>query len=170
MSPLSAGPSVLSDDRIEYFARQIIVPGIGANGQRRLCAAEVLVAGAAEGRRIAARYLRAAGVQVHDRMPPALRLDCVVVAGTCDITPERLRTLIESAPVIAWYSLDGRTLRGGLADIANPVPERGLAGREPHRQDAQLLHRVGGADVATTAVSALLGWARPGYFYEVALD
>jgi len=170
MSPSPAGPSALSDDRIEYFARQIIVPGIGANGQQRLCAAEVLVAGGAEGCRIAARYLRAAGVQVHDCMPPAPRLDCVVVAGTGDIAPERLQTLIQSAPVVAWYSLDGRTLRGGLADAANPVPERALAGRQRHRHGAKLLHRVGGADVATTAVSALLGWTRPGYIYEALLD
>lgn len=170
MSASLAGSTTLSDDQIEHFARQIIVPGIGASGQRRLCAADVFVTGGAQGCRIAAQYLRAAGVRVHDHLLLRPRIDCVVLADARDVTPERLRTLIKSAPFVAWYTIDGRTLRGGLADSANPLPQRALAGTSPKTQEEQLLHRVGGADVATMAVAALLGWSHPGDFYELGLE
>ena len=47
---------------LQRFARHITLPQIGADGQERLLAARVLVAGGDLAAEVAARYLRAAGV------------------------------------------------------------------------------------------------------------
>jgi hypothetical protein len=71
MSPPVAASQPLSEEQIERYARQIIVPGIGAEGQKTLCAAEIFVDGHAAGRTVAAQYLRAAGMRVPEATNPA---------------------------------------------------------------------------------------------------
>lgn len=169
MIPSSAELRSLSEDQIERFARQIIVPGIGAEGQMRLCAARVFVDGHAEGCRIATQYLRAAGVTVYVAPTPPPRIDCLVLAGASDLSPGRVKTLIEASPLVAWYTLAGRTVRGGLATAASPVCEASHSRDEPEVPRGELPHRIAGADVATTVVAALLGWIHPGESYELDL-
>src|SRR5512138_3060322 len=53
---------MLTDDRIARYARQLLVPGIGAEGQERLFAARVRVVGAGPAAGPALLYLAQAGV------------------------------------------------------------------------------------------------------------
>jgi molybdopterin/thiamine biosynthesis adenylyltransferase len=55
---------LLDDAAIERYARQIVVPGIGAAGQEKLLESTVLLVGHPRGCATAALYLRAAGVNV----------------------------------------------------------------------------------------------------------
>jgi hypothetical protein len=169
MTPSRAAHLQLSDEQVERFARQIIVPGIGADGQIRLCTAEVFVDGQPDGRRVATQYLRAAGVIVHDSTSPPPRLDCVVLAGVNGLTRRRLQTLSEAAPLLAWYTITGSMLRGGLSNRDHPLPVPSRGTDTPSARRSSLLHRIGGADVATTTMAALLGWIQPGDVYEVEL-
>ena len=169
MSLPSTGPHELSEEQIERYARQIIVPGIGAAGQARLCSAEVFVDGHPEGARVAMQYLRAAGVRVVTATIPPSRIDCVVLAGATDLPADRVRMLAGAAPVVAWYALTDRGLRGGLTDAARPLTEVLGSATEPHVQAHPVAHRIGGADVATTVVAALLRWIEPGESYELEL-
>jgi hypothetical protein len=169
MIPYPAEPHSLSADQVERFARQIIVPGVGAEGQLRLCAARVFVDGHPEGARIATQYLRAAGVTVYVATTPPPHLDCVVLAGACDLSPGRIRTLVEASPLVAWYAVVGRTVRGGLASKRFPMREAAPSSDEPDPLRRVIPHRIAGADVATTVVAALLGWMHPGESYELEL-
>jgi adenylyltransferase/sulfurtransferase len=169
MIPSPAELRSLSEDQVERFARQIIVPGIGADGQIRLCAARVFVDGHTEGCRIATQYLRAAGVTVYAAPTPPARLDCLVLASARDLSPARVQTLIEASPLVAWYTFVGRTVRGGLASAAAPVCEASLSREVAAVLRGKLPHRIAGADVATTVVAALLGWIQPGESYELEL-
>jgi hypothetical protein len=78
--------------------------------------------------------------------------------------------LTDASPLVAWYSVVGRTVRGGLASTPFSMPEAA-----PSRDESDLLrdkmpHRIAGADVATTVVAALLGWMHPGESIELVLD
>ena len=170
MNPPFAPHLQLSDEQVERFARQIIVPGVGAEGQLRLCTAEVFVDGHPEGRRVATQYLRTAGVIVHDSTNPPPRLDCVVLAGLNALPMRRLQTLSEAGPLLAWYTIADGVLRGGLSNPGHPFPVPSRGNDAPSERRSSLLqHRIGGADVATTAIAALLGWMQPGDVYETEL-
>jgi hypothetical protein len=169
MIPSLAEPRALSDDQVERFARQIIVPGVGAEGQLRLCAARVFVDGHPEGARIATQYLRAAGVTVYVATTPPPHLDCVVLAGACDLSPGQARTLADASPLFAWYTVVGRTVRGGLARSPLSMREVATSRDESRPLRGTIPHRIAGADVATTVVAALLGWMHPGESYELEL-
>lgn len=169
MTRSPAGLHSLSEDQVERFARQIIVPGVGADGQLRLCRARVFVDGHPEGRRIATQYLRAAGVTVYVATMPPPRLDCVVIAGACELSPDRLKTLTEAASLVAWYAVVGRTLRGGLASRPFSMREADFSRDTADLLHVEMRHRIAGADVATTAVAALLGWMHPGESFELEL-
>jgi hypothetical protein len=169
MIPSPAEPHSLSADQVERFARQIIVPGVGAEGQLRLCAARVFVDGHPEGARIATQYLRAAGVTVYVATTPPPHLDCVVLAGACDLSPRRVSTLTETSPLVAWYTVVGRTVRGGLARSPFSMREVAPSRNDPDPLPGTIPHRIAGADVATTVVAALLGWMHPGESYELEL-
>jgi len=53
---------MLTDAQIERYSRQIILPQVGGRGQERLCAATVILSGAASVVEPAATYLAAAGL------------------------------------------------------------------------------------------------------------
>jgi hypothetical protein len=169
MSPPVAASQPLSEEQIERYARQIIVPGIGAEGQKTLCAAEIFVDGHAAGRTVAAQYLRAAGMRVPEATNPAPRIDCIVLAGVTDMPCERVKALSASAPLVAWYAVVGGRVHGGLADAAHPirVPEFEAGGQLAVHAD--VVHHIAGADVATTTVAALLRWIAPGDCYVFAI-
>ena len=53
---------MLSDENLERYARQVIMPGVGEEGQERLLAAHVLVVGAGGLGSPVILYLAAAGI------------------------------------------------------------------------------------------------------------
>ena len=55
-------PEPMAREDLERFARQIVLPGFGEQGQRRLASARVVLRGLAPGVNLARSYLEAAGV------------------------------------------------------------------------------------------------------------
>src|SRR5215470_8135610 len=61
-APLESSAGSFSDDELARYARQIRLPGLGMDGQRRLRDSSVLIVGAGGLGSPAAMYLAAAGV------------------------------------------------------------------------------------------------------------
>ena len=160
----------LRDEEIERYARQIIVPGIGAAGQARLCASRVTAVGNPEGVESALTYLASAGLHVL-RAPGCAPVDCVVVA---DVEPGLVAAVSSVSPTAwaAWYVLDESTIRGGVTTVARlrPVLEAERAHGTQRRGASPLAHRIAGLDAACGVVAALLGWRLAGERYEVRLS
>jgi adenylyltransferase/sulfurtransferase len=76
----------LSDEQIDRYSRQIIVPGIGGRGQERLLAARVLIAGEDDVARTAALYLAGAGVGRIDLLAPRTWANSLA-ADLADLNP-----------------------------------------------------------------------------------
>jgi hypothetical protein len=148
----------LDDAAIELYARQIIVPGIGAAGQARLCNTRVAVVGNRLGAETARTYLAAAGLVVVD--PPQEPVDVVVSAAvpTDDVLAD---LAIGVDTPIAWYALEAGRVVGGLT-TARELPGLGSAAMDV-ACDGPLetaAHCIGALDAAATAIGAVLGWCR----------
>jgi hypothetical protein len=113
---------VLTDDEIARYARQIVVPGIGAAGQEKLLASTVLVVGNARGVAQASLYLRASGVRVVNDVG-AGDYDVAVVAAADSIEEPLRQVLLETCRPICWYVCDERGFRSGIHPAA-VLPER----------------------------------------------
>jgi hypothetical protein len=159
----------LSEHNVERYARQIIIPGVGAEGQQILCAAEVFIDGHPVGRRVASQYLRAAGVHVVLATNPPPRVDCVVLTGTADLPEARVEALARSAPLLTWYAVLSGGICGGVAEAGQAISRPSGSLGEPRPDHLDVLHYLAGADVATTTVAALLGWIKAGEYYELSL-
>jgi hypothetical protein len=158
---------VLDDETVERYARQIIVPGVGARGQARLLATTAAVLGHPAGVDAARAYLVAAGVRVVTA-PFTAPADCVVLADTRE---REVLPCLADAP-IAWYEIRGPFLAGGVATRDTlPHFSRDNAGPESLENPYTLVaHRVGASDAAGMAVAALLGWLAPGEQHDLRLD
>lgn len=145
---------MLADDAIERYARQIVVPGIGATGQQRLLAATVLVVGDERGCRQAALYLEAAGVRVLGReaSPEGSGADLVVVADTRAIDDATHAALLRTAAPLCWYAAGPEGFCSGVHPVA-PLPRPAPDGGPP----GQALHDAAACDVASVACALLLG-------------
>ncbi len=155
-----------SDDEIERYARQIIVPGIGVQGQERLLGAHVLVVGAARGVAQASLYLRAAGVNVVN--DPADLAACspapsaVVVAGADCLSPAIHRLLISCGLPLCWYVLE----QGGFTSGCHPQAPMPHAAASSHADAIhEALHDAAACDAAAVACAFIVGLASfPGPF------
>jgi hypothetical protein len=141
---------VLDDAAIERYARQIIVPGIGAAGQEKLLRSTVLVIGHPRGCATASLYLRAAGVNVVSERGHA---DVIVVADTRAIDfPAHARVMASSAPA-CWYTIvDGAFVAGIHPDCPLPLPEAPATG-----SGDSPIHDAAACDAASTACAILIG-------------
>ena len=72
----------LSDDQVERYSRQILLPEVGGRGQERLLAARVVLRGDAAVASFAADLLAAAGVGLARERGPAGTLAVEAAAGT----------------------------------------------------------------------------------------
>ena len=167
--PADSSPP-LDEAAVERYARQIVVPGVGGSGQARLCAATAAVVGDLDGASAARAYLQAAGLSVL-QAPFAKPVDCVVIADARQGAPSIDMPPCRPDAMVAWYTLAGTTLVGGLTTARDFVIDGGMA-RDTARSDAPLdiaLHRIGGADAAGTAIEALLGWIDSGEHHQIAM-
>ncbi len=147
----------LSDSDIERYARQIIVPRIGIDGQQKLLAARVLIEGEEAGVRQARLYLQATGVTTTGSLPEKLdaeQLSCIVVAGIGAVGEKRLRLLAGSGIPVVWYSLEAGRLRTGICPPAEP--QSASAPAAPAACEP-LLHEAAACDAAAAACALILG-------------
>ncbi|SKC49672.1 ThiF family adenylyltransferase [Krasilnikoviella flava] len=131
LAPLVAPGPELDPARLARYARHLPLPGVGAEGQRRLAAARVLVVGAGGLGSPALQYLAAAGVGtlgvVDDDVVDLSNLQRQVVHGTADLG----RPKVESA-------------RDRLADLA---PDVDVVAHAVRLTPENALDVVGGYDV-----------------------
>ena len=144
---------VLTDSDIERYSRQIIVPGLGANGQARLCAARIAVLGDEAGRRIATLYARALGCSIVPADAPA---DVVIVAGSPDLDDGTIAMLAAAGCPIVWYSLAGAQISSGVITPPDVFDPRTL--RDTHVRATDVVHAIAACDAVATAAALILGW------------
>lgn len=140
---------MLDDAAIARYARQVVIPGIGASGQEKLLRSTVLVVGDARGCRTAALYLRAAGVKVVTTEDATFDLVAVVDAPSLD-RPMRERLTGLARPV-CWSIVDSSGIRSGVHPaVPLPCPGGRPAGRH-------VLQDAAGCEIASLACGVLLG-------------
>lgn len=157
----------LTDEQIDRFARQIIVPGIGAVGQERLCATRVRVHGDPTGCRYVEAYARAVGMQIS-----AGEADYQVLAGTAATTHSPASEHRQPAAT-AWYRLTARGWTSGLGRSCEPtgrLPVEGPPTSEISVAANEALHAAAAADTINTLVARVLGWKSGDEVHEVCLD
>lgn len=143
---------MLDDDAIARYARQIVVPGIGASGQQKLLAATVFVSGDTRGVAQARLYLEAAGLRVTADDPASA--DVAIVAGAGSVPPSLLSSLASGRIPVCWYALaeDGFTA-GVHPGAALPVP----APAPPRDAESARLHDAAACEAASAACAIVLG-------------
>jgi hypothetical protein len=154
----------LTDAQIEHYARQIIVPGIGAAGQARLCAARVGLAGEPEGTEIAKSYLHALGCAIVPFGAPA---QCTILAGVRGLGAALVGQSPRRGDPLVWYSLDDGAVTAGIVMPGAAPPDfeamsSAAAGRAG-------LHGVAACDAVANAAALILGWDATEYRYHVEL-
>ncbi|RMF25395.1 MAG: hypothetical protein D6760_01060 [Deltaproteobacteria bacterium] len=150
----------LSDQDIDRYARQIIIPGIGAAGQERLMETKVCVCGHPDGEELARRYLAATGLSVCSPRE-AKAADVLVLSDPgWEVAAQ---TLPQRCPVV-WYRLRGETLIAGTAvDLAAALAAAGEPeAPEPTHPAAAIRHAIAACDAAASVVALALGWTEPG--------
>jgi len=147
---------LLGDDAIARYARQIVVPGIGATGQERLLAAVVLVVGHERGAAQAALYLTAAGTRVTTRVEDG-PVDLVVAAEAAHLDVDLRRGVHDLGLPICWYSLDEAGFTSGVTpDAPLPEPQGSLTTTMVDPLLASR-HDAAACDVATLACAIVIG-------------
>ena len=161
----------LDDETVERYARQIIVPEIGAAGQAKLLAATVAVFGHPLGVGAARAYLTAAGIRVVTA-PFGETADCLVLADVRGPTYEREMPPCSVDTPIVWYEIRGPILAGGVA-TRGTLPR--FASNDAYADGMEdpctiIAHRIAASDAAGLAVAAILGWVACGERHELRLD
>ena len=143
--------SLLSENDIERFARQIVVPDLGASGQEHVCASTLRILGDPIGVRHAETFARAVGFRADANSRDVA--SCVLVAGIRGFWPD---AAVASTSAIFWYEIAHAGLRFGGATTGASLPRRP---RRPTGACDPLLHSLGAAELVATAVGFVLGWA-----------
>jgi hypothetical protein len=142
---------LLDDHEIERYARQIVVPGIGAAGQEKLLNSTVLIVGHPRGCATAALFLRAAGVNVISELKYAAS-DAIVISDTNALDAATYSRLTSTGRPICWYALANDACITGIHPLSPvPLPVIGMtAGDSP-------LHDAAASDAAAAACAILSG-------------
>jgi hypothetical protein len=140
---------LLDDAAIERYARQIVVPGIGAAGQEKLLDSTVLLVGHPRGCATAGLYLRAAGVNL---VIDALRPSVIVIAGASTLDDDTIDRLTSKRSPVCWYD----ALEDGFAcGVHPPSPLPRSSGSQHAYPDA--IHDAGACAAAALACAVILG-------------
>jgi hypothetical protein len=153
----------LSDEQVDRFSRQILVPEIGGRGQERLLRASILCVGDTAELNTAAQYLAAAGVTVRRRSSLStditVKFDLVITSepdGELRSRGAGINPLVmcaESTAETVWYSRRTRE-----SDCRDCIRERGRAAARTLLAGPPLgATLAGGAGLALDAMKELLG-------------
>jgi hypothetical protein len=148
----------LTDTEVDWFARQIVIPGIGAIGQEKLVNASIAVCGNLIAVEEATSCAHAAGLEVAN-LTAAETLSCIVATGLDDLDPDTLSQLAARTVPLVWYTLCRSILRGGVLYPGDELPKR--VDPEPGTQEHRALnaeHRLAACDAIGTATCLVLGW------------
>ena len=123
--PLAPVGDELSPAERARFARHVILPGIGEQGQRRLRSARVLVVGAGGLGSPVLLYLAAAGVGhltvVDDDLVDLTNLQRQVVHGVADVGRDKVASAVEAvallAPEVEVAPVSERLVAGNVLDL-----------------------------------------------------
>ena len=160
----SDGSTMLTDEDVERYARQIVVPGIGVSGQARICASSVYVIGEAAGAAYAETYARAAGFRTE--IDADARLACVLVAGTRRLDSGLLAAAAERGCPVLFYEVTQSGVRcGRLAAGTALEPRADVAGCD----EDEGFHALGAADLVASAIAVVLDWSDVESTYEIDL-
>jgi len=125
----------LTDDQLERYGRQILLPRIGVEGQQRLLASRVLLLGAGGLGAPAALYLAGAGVGE------------LVVADADRVEPSNLhRQVLHSESRVGWNKAES-----AVAALYQLNPETAVTARPERLEGQELTAAVGRADLVVDA-------------------
>jgi hypothetical protein len=142
---------LLDDASIERYARQIVVPGIGAAGQEKLLQSVVILVGHPRGCRTAALYLEAAGVTLAADSPAP---SAIVIANPSTTDEATLDLLTAKAAPVCWYEADEDGFACGVhPGCAFPRP----TGRGDTAPPLDAVHDAGACAAAALACAVILG-------------
>jgi hypothetical protein len=150
---------MLDDDAIARYARQIVVPGIGAAGQEKLLSSVVLLLGNERGCNQAQLYLRAAGLRV---VRPTIALidnvkaDVVVLADATSLDERTHGVLVECGKPICWYVVEENAFTSGVHPAA-PLPSPPGARIVPSEHRSSGVHDAAACDAASVACAIVIG-------------
>ncbi|MFQ5477031.1 MAG: hypothetical protein ACE5E4_00255 [Candidatus Binatia bacterium] len=153
----------LSDAQIERYARQIVLPDVGIEGQQRLLSATVLLVGDELGCRLAGLYLRAAGVRTAATVSSS-GIDCALLANNVAVEGAAVRRIRDGKLPVAWYALREGTLESGVAEPGDrdwPLPPPLRRGNRTSSQPRGMhfaLQQAGACEAAGLCLVRLLGW------------
>jgi hypothetical protein len=148
----------LSDSQLERYARQVIIPGLGAEGQERLLTTRVLVLGREDQRATACEYLSRAGVTVTQACGEDV--DCTIACDIDGISDEELATASLRGSALIWHTLDGRKLTVGCLHSFDGVRPSALEPPKSNDYDSAL-GSLAACDAAARAIALLLNWDQP---------
>ena len=157
----------LTDSEIDLYARQIIVPGVGAVGQLRLLSSPVYFPGASTDARLGRRYISAAGIPAAEDVEGATLI--IVSLHESEALHGVARSLDSGAdssgdsqlsrmPIVVYggdYPPWPRVVRG--ADQLQAAVRAGNTTSRP--APAQL--NAAACAAAGTAMALILGWQAP---------
>lgn len=149
---------MLEDHAIARYARQIIIPGVGAVGQEKLLATTVLLFGNRRGCDQAELYLRAAGLRVErgSNDNPSGEYDLALVANVAELSESARAYLLSHDRPICWYTADGEGFSAG----EHPRATLPAASRGPATPINDAIHDVAACDAAGVACAISLEMPR----------
>jgi len=156
---------VLDDDAIARYARQIVIPGIGAAGQEKLLSSTALLLGSERGCDQAQLYLRAAGVRVLRAAAPGRAgdgdvADVVLVADATTLDERTRRSLLERETPICWYVVEDEAFTAGVHPAA-PLPASRAVSTASPSSAREAIHDAAACDAASVACAILIGLHSP---------
>jgi hypothetical protein len=146
---------MLDDEAIERYARQVVVPGIGASGQERLMGTTVRIVGHPRGIAQAGLYLAAAGLRVSEEESPSP--DLLLIADI-DSLPESLLAQAYSLGIpVCWYALTPEGFRSGVHPDS-PLPlSASTSTTPPAFRTPPAWHDAAACDAAALACAVAIG-------------
>jgi hypothetical protein len=148
---------------IERYARQIIIPNVGIDGQERLCESVSLVVGDDVIATTAARYLSAAGSLIVSPKNIVQKPDVILCSRFAPQTCDLRDAFAESMKVpVVWWQLGTVSVRTGIiASVEKLTMVAKPSTSPPSPPPPAWLAAAAGADAAALACGVLLGWPLP---------